>query len=221
MKSGRYESKFLANLHGSFFLFSFFFRKEQKNAKLQSRYTNGYGCKICYQKHFPRKPSYLRMASLPALAWSHAILAQVTWVNIATHMNQPIVFQVVKQNLAQSMSDPRVEISGVLLMVRRSSATSRGTTYWFQFFPVSGHFVYAYTSFQLQLRKEFPTETRNNTCQNKTSHTSFCLRLFKAETLTSWESLIPSTLAFFLSAINASETVSGAQHYRLTVPLRP
>ena len=37
-------------------------------------------------------------------------------------------------NLAHSISDPRTEISGILVMVRRSSAPSRGTTYWFQFF---------------------------------------------------------------------------------------
>ena len=43
-------------------------------------------------------------------------------------------------NLAHSISDPRAEISGILVMVRRSSSTSRGTTYWFQYFccfPVS------------------------------------------------------------------------------------
>ena len=37
-------------------------------------------------------------------------------------------------NLAHSMSDPRAETSGILVMVRRSSTTSRGTTYWFWFF---------------------------------------------------------------------------------------
>ena len=37
-------------------------------------------------------------------------------------------------NSAHSISDPRAEISGILVMVRRSSATSRGTTYWFQYF---------------------------------------------------------------------------------------
>ena len=37
-------------------------------------------------------------------------------------------------NLAHSISDPRAEISGILVMVRRSSPTSRGTTYWFQYF---------------------------------------------------------------------------------------
>ena len=37
-------------------------------------------------------------------------------------------------HLAHSISNPRVEISGILVMVRRFSATSRGTTYWFQFF---------------------------------------------------------------------------------------
>ena len=35
------------------------------------------------------------------------------------------------------MSDPRAEISGILVMVRRSSATSRGTTYWFLYFCLS------------------------------------------------------------------------------------
>ena len=38
------------------------------------------------------------------------------------------------RNLAHSISDPRAEISEILVMVRRSSATSRGTTQWFQFF---------------------------------------------------------------------------------------
>ena len=36
-------------------------------------------------------------------------------------------------NLAHSINDARAEISGILVMVRRSSATSRGTTYWVQF----------------------------------------------------------------------------------------
>ena len=38
------------------------------------------------------------------------------------------------QPLAHSISDPRAEISGILVMVRRSSTTSRGTTYWFHCF---------------------------------------------------------------------------------------
>ena len=37
-------------------------------------------------------------------------------------------------NLAHSISDPRAEISGILVMVRRSGTTSRGTTYWFHCF---------------------------------------------------------------------------------------
>ena len=37
-------------------------------------------------------------------------------------------------NLAHCISDPRAEISGILVMVRSFSATSRGTTYWFQYF---------------------------------------------------------------------------------------
>ena len=37
-------------------------------------------------------------------------------------------------NLAQSISDPRAEISGILVIVRRSSTTSTSTTYWFQYF---------------------------------------------------------------------------------------
>ena len=36
--------------------------------------------------------------------------------------------------LAHSISDPRAEISGILVMVRRSSSASRGTTYWFLLF---------------------------------------------------------------------------------------
>jgi len=36
--------------------------------------------------------------------------------------------------LAHSISDPRAEISGILVMVRRSSTTSRSTTYWFPIF---------------------------------------------------------------------------------------
>ena len=40
----------------------------------------------------------------------------------------------VSETWAHSISDPRAEISGILVMVRRSSATSRSTTYWFQFF---------------------------------------------------------------------------------------
>ena len=34
-------------------------------------------------------------------------------------------------NLAHSISDPRAEISGILVMVRRSNSTFRGSTYWF------------------------------------------------------------------------------------------
>ena len=37
-------------------------------------------------------------------------------------------------NLAHSISDPRAEISAILVMVCRSSTTSRGTTYWFHNF---------------------------------------------------------------------------------------
>ena len=37
-------------------------------------------------------------------------------------------------NLVHSISDPRAEISGTLVMVRRSSTKSRGTTYWFHCF---------------------------------------------------------------------------------------
>ena len=59
-------------------------------------------------------------------------------------------------NLSHSISDPRAEISGILVMVRRSGATSRGTTYWFQFFFLDGgvaflcprYFVCACASFQ-------------------------------------------------------------------------
>ena len=40
-------------------------------------------------------------------------------------------------NLAHSISDPRAEISGILVMVRHSSAMSRGTTYWFLYFSLS------------------------------------------------------------------------------------
>ena len=47
---------------------------------------------------------------------------------------------------AHSISDPRAEISGSIVMVRRSGAMSRGTTYWFMFFPVS-----------LQLSMRMPT----------------------------------------------------------------
>ena len=42
--------------------------------------------------------------------------------------------RLVSDTKLHSISDPRVEISGVLVMVRRSSATSRSTTYWFHFF---------------------------------------------------------------------------------------
>ena len=47
-------------------------------------------------------------------------------------------------HLASSISHPRAEISGILVMVRRSSATSRGTAYWFQYFcfPLFGHVVF-------------------------------------------------------------------------------
>ena len=41
---------------------------------------------------------------------------------------------LVSETAAHSISDPRAEISGLLVMVSRSSATSRGTTYWFQYF---------------------------------------------------------------------------------------
>ena len=53
-------------------------------------------------------------------------------------------------HLAHSISDPRAEISGILVMVRRSSATFRGTTYWFQFllFSCPRYFVYACATFQ-------------------------------------------------------------------------
>jgi len=51
-------------------------------------------------------------------------------------------------NSVYSISDPRAEISGILVMVRRSSATSRSTTYWFKLFrPESRNFDCACTSF--------------------------------------------------------------------------
>ena len=37
-------------------------------------------------------------------------------------------------NSAHSISDPRAEISGILVIARRSSATARGNTYWFKLF---------------------------------------------------------------------------------------
>ena len=55
------------------------------------------------------------------------------------------------RHLAHSISDPRAEISGILVMVRRSSASSRGTTYWFQIFTFScvpGNLVCSCGSFQ-------------------------------------------------------------------------
>ena len=45
--------------------------------------------------------------------------------------------RLVYETAAHSISDPRAEISGTLVMVRYSSATSRGTTYWFQYFSFS------------------------------------------------------------------------------------
>ena len=42
--------------------------------------------------------------------------------------------RLVSETSAHSISDPRAEISGILVMVRRSSSMSRGTTYWFRFF---------------------------------------------------------------------------------------
>ena len=48
----------------------FFFKEQKKkNVKLQCRYTNGYGCKII-KTHFPHKPSYLAMVSLPDVTWT-------------------------------------------------------------------------------------------------------------------------------------------------------
>ena len=38
------------------------------------------------------------------------------------------------RHFSPSLSDPRAEISGILVTVRRSSATSRSTTYWFKLF---------------------------------------------------------------------------------------
>ena len=55
------------------------------------------------------------------------------------------------RHLAHSISNPRAEISGLLVMVRRFSASSRGTTYLFQFFPFScvpGNLVCSCASFQ-------------------------------------------------------------------------
>ena len=55
------------------------------------------------------------------------------------------------RHLAHSISNPRAEISGLLVMVRRSSASSRGTTYLFQFFTFScvpGNLVCSCASFQ-------------------------------------------------------------------------
>ena len=37
-------------------------------------------------------------------------------------------------NLAHAISNPRAEISGMLVMVRCSSTTSRGGSYWFPYF---------------------------------------------------------------------------------------
>ena len=54
------------------------------------------------------------------------------------------------RNLAHSVSDPRAEISGILVMVRRSSSTSRDTTYWFLYF----YFLYS-GYFGLRVRKSF------------------------------------------------------------------
>ena len=42
--------------------------------------------------------------------------------------------RLVSETAAHSTRNPRAEISGLLVMVRRSSASSRGTTYWFQYF---------------------------------------------------------------------------------------
>ena len=53
-------------------------------------------------------------------------------------------------NLAHSITDPRAEISGILVMVRCSSATFRGTTYWLVFvFLCPRYFVCACASFQM------------------------------------------------------------------------
>ena len=51
-------------------------------------------------------------------------------------------------NSAHSISDPRAEISGILVTVRRSSATSRGTTYWFLIF-------FAFFIFRLSVSRVF------------------------------------------------------------------
>ena len=45
--------------------------------------------------------------------------------------------RLVSETAAHSISDPRAEILGILVTVRRSSSTSRGTIYWFQYFLLS------------------------------------------------------------------------------------
>ena len=47
---------------------------------------------------------------------------------------QSLVDERDLSNKVYSISDPRAEISGILVMVRRFSPTCRGTTYWFQYF---------------------------------------------------------------------------------------
>ena len=59
-------------------------------------------------------------------------------------------------HLAHSISDPRAEISGILVMVRRSSSSSRGTTYWFQIFCFSTSRVFRLRMCKFSERKCYP-----------------------------------------------------------------
>ena len=57
-------------------------------------------------------------------------------------------------NIAHSVSDARAEISGILVMVRHSSTTSRGTSYWDPLF----HFT-LFQVFRLRMRVFFELQS--------------------------------------------------------------
>ena len=57
------------------------------------------------------------------------------------------------RHLAHSISDPRAEMSAILVMVRRSSCTSRGTSYWLKYF-----FCFEFRVFGFALAQFFSTE---------------------------------------------------------------
>ena len=92
-------------------------------------------------------------------------------------------------NFAHSISDPRAEISGILVIVRRSSATSRGTTYWFLCFLVSCAFRLRMRNFSKLLFLYHQEKNRGNNMLDPRFLATFPLT-------EDWIALVTSTAQF-------------------------